>query len=94
MGTESQQVDILVTGTVVRLTGDFFLKNYSRNSIYFLVSREHAQYVFSEVHIECFEAKHFNISLQIQGQETKFRNFNGNNWCDKSNTTRKVCSDD
>ena len=58
------------------------------------MSHEHVQYVSSEAHIECFKAKDFNIPVLIQGQETKFRNFNGNNWCDKRNTTRKVCSDD
>jgi len=58
------------------------------------VFHEHVQYVSSEVHIECFKAKDFNISVLIQGQETKFRNFNGNNWCDKRNSTRNVCLDD
>jgi len=94
MWIESQQVDILLTRIVVQLTGGFFLKHYGHNSIYLLVSHEHVQHVSSDVHIECFKAKDFNISVLIQGKETKFRNFNENNWCDKRNTTRKVCSDD
>ena len=85
MWIEFQQVDILLTRTAVRLTGGFFLEHYSHNSIYLLVSHEHVQYASREVHIECFEVKDFSISVRIQGQETKFRNFNGNNWCDKRN---------
>jgi hypothetical protein len=48
------------------------------------------QYVSCEVHTECFKAKDFNISVLIPGQETKFRNLKGNDWCDKGNGTIKV----
>ena len=70
MWIESHQADIVLTRTVVWLTGGFFLKHYSHNSIYLLVSHENVQYVSNEVCIECFIAKDLNISVLIQGQET------------------------
>lgn len=69
MWIESQQVDILLSRIVVQLTKGSFLKHCSHNSIYLLVSHEHVQYVYSEVHIACFKGMDFNISLLIQGQE-------------------------
>jgi hypothetical protein len=61
MQIECQQADSSLSQTVVVLTGGFFLKYYSHNSIHFLVSHEHVQYVFSEVHIEYLKAMDFNI---------------------------------